>query len=129
VHLTFTAELTDFPKGISPALLSVENTVIPALRNCVNLTSCRWTRDGTLSNDILEVLQSPDRVPLRVLEINANSRGFYDASKLLEFTDLTKLALILPDEEMIIRLPDWCERIGGTLRELTIIRKVGTGLP
>lgn len=129
MQLTSTAELTDFPKGISPALLSIENTLIPALRNCVNLSSCRWTRDGTLSNDVLETLQSPDRVPLRVLEINANSRGFYDASKLLGFTSLTKLALILPDAETTIRLPVWCEHLGGTLKELTIIRKASNRLP
>jgi hypothetical protein len=129
VHLTSTVELTDFPKGISSVHLSIEKTVIPALRNCVNLSSCRWTRDGTLSNDILEILQSPNRVPLRVLAINATSRGFYDASKLLGFTGLTKLILILPDAEMVNQLPAWCERIGGTLKELSIIRKARTRLP
>lgn len=128
MYLTSIAELTDFPKGISLELLSIENTVIPALRNCINLSSCRWTRDGTLSDDILGILQSPDRVPLRVLEINANSRSFYDASKLLSFTSLTKLSLILPDAETIIGLPVWCEQIGGTLKELTIIQKASTRL-
>jgi hypothetical protein len=59
-----------------------------------------------------------------VLEINAKSGGFYNAELLLGFVELNKLVLILPDSETVARLGRWSEKIGGTLRELSIIRKV-----
>lgn len=123
--LPVTPELTDFPKGLSAELTSVRGHIEAALLNCVNLRSLRWTRDGTLSDEVLDALQQRQGTPITELEINAKSRGFYDPSLLLRFSRLTKLVLILPDLDTVARLSSWCELIGPTLEELSIIQKVG----
>lgn len=90
------------------------------LRNCINLRSCRWTRDGTISDEILHILR---RQQLKDLEINANPKGYFTPSTLLGFKNLERLTLIMPDSQIIRLLPRWCSFTGHSLRTLSIICK------
>lgn len=96
---------------------------LKGIRNCVNLRSCTWTRDGSLSNGIIVVLQ--DARHLAELEINGHSgRWFFDARLLSGFRHLRKISLIMPDSEVLSRLPLWTQNTTATLRHLTLICKV-----
>ncbi|PVG03903.1 hypothetical protein CPB86DRAFT_694452 [Serendipita vermifera] len=104
----------------------IEEYIIPAISNCINLSRCRWTRDGTISGDVLLALQSEGRTPLLELEINGHSGRFYNPSTLTNFKYLTKLMLIMPDTPTARQLASWCSNLQGTLKELSIICQNGT---
>jgi hypothetical protein len=121
--LACTLELRVFPKGVSQETSDLENHLIQGLFNCINLNSCVWTRDGSLTNDILLTLQAPNRANLKELEINAHSNHLYDASLLPNFASLRRLVLIMPDADTVKHLTDWCANLGESLRELSVICK------
>jgi len=116
-------DLRWFPKILLPHNAEQNRYIVLALSNCTNLVACKWTRDGTLTDDILRVLQSSPNPPLRELSINGRSGRSYDATTLLDFKHLTKLSLIMPDSDIARYLVDWCRSLGDTLMELTITCK------
>ncbi|KAF7367075.1 F-box domain-containing protein [Mycena sanguinolenta] len=115
-------EIRDFPK-VFKALRrgELEELVVSGLRNCVNLRSCTWTRDGALNSAMLRVLQACDN--LSELEINGHSDGHYDAGILGAFAHLQRVSVIMPSADVVGQLPLWMARTGPQLRSLTLICK------
>ncbi|KAJ7349672.1 hypothetical protein DFH08DRAFT_996922 [Mycena albidolilacea] len=115
-------EIRDFPK-VSTSLGGgdLEELVLAGLKNCVNLRTCTWTRDGALNSAVLRVLQASDT--LDELEINGHSDGHYDASILEGFVHLRRMSLIMPSADVVGRLSTWVARTGPQLQSLTLICK------
>lgn len=87
----------------------------------MNLQSCTWTRDGSLSTEVLRSLQ---RLPRLVdLEINGHSQSQYKADILTRFTALRKMSLIMPSTQVLEILPEWIAATAHTLEHLTLICK------
>src|SRR5882757_2105355 len=85
-------EIRDFPKGLS--MSSYEELLVlcrDGLKNCVNLRTCTWTRDGSVDSWILKALQECPK--LRELELNGNHNS-HDAIILRKFKNLEKISLI-----------------------------------
>lgn len=129
-------EIRDFPKR--QLTEEVVNDILQGLRNCSNLRSCTWTRDGSLTSDILlalsrthsllENIDSPlstTSIPsLRELEINGHHSHLFDPKLLLQFQWLTKISIIVPTLEVIRVLEEWVQILQGTLKSLNLICKV-----
>ncbi|GBE89773.1 hypothetical protein BKA93DRAFT_793618 [Sparassis latifolia] len=114
--------ICDFPKALQSA--DQENVLDICLRgiiNCVNLKSCTWTRDGSLTSSVLEALLFCTQ--LKELEINGSHHGRYDPSILARFSRLRKITLIMPSSAVINTLPCWMRYTGDTLRHLSLICK------
>ncbi|KAI0341442.1 hypothetical protein BDW22DRAFT_1408085 [Trametopsis cervina] len=110
----------DFPKAVAPAERdNIMAICLRGLQNCTNLTTFLWTRDGSLSTSILDVLSPLPH--LAELEINGHSDGHYDPAVLLQLNRLRKITLILPGSGIMDILPVWAARTAGTLRHLTLI--------
>lgn len=118
-------EIRDFPKGHS-SYSYLLGLCVEGIKNCKNLKSCIWTRDGSLHTDILESLCS-DCAQLEELEINGSS-GSYDPAVLPRFQKLKNISLIMPSTPVLDALPAWMSATRATLRSLTIICKVWNGL-
>ncbi|KIK96882.1 hypothetical protein PAXRUDRAFT_137464 [Paxillus rubicundulus Ve08.2h10] len=117
-------EIRDFPKALSAAgHLDLLQLCIKGIRNCVNLRSCTWTRDGSLHSAVLKSLR--DCPQLQELEINGNSNQ-YDPILLTQFLNLSKISLIMPSARVLDIFPSWISIAGATLRSLTIICKEST---
>ncbi|KAJ3829552.1 hypothetical protein EV361DRAFT_791836 [Lentinula raphanica] len=113
-------ELRDFPKFFKIAEeADTMDLVARGLKNCINLRSCTWTRDGSLNSQILDALQCS----LQELEINGHDAGHYDPQLLLRFVDLRKISLIMPSSSVISVLHPWLQRTGSSITSLTIICK------
>lgn len=55
------SEIRDFPKsllGTSPSYLALLHNCMIGLQNCTTLKSCTWTRDGSLTSEILNALST-----------------------------------------------------------------------
>lgn len=117
-------ELRDFPKAIysSESYEALNKSCLRGLSNCATLRSCTWTRDHTLSSEILEVLSNCPA--LRELEINGHATGTYNPQLLLRFGSLAKISLIMPSADVVEILPNWVEKTGKTLTALHILCKV-----
>ena len=129
----------------------VFDDVLLGLKNCVNLRCCVWTRDGSLTSEILQALlcastnvepnPGVEDIPLeyfrkeelmgrlenrglRELEINGRDGGFYDHTLLLGFVGLERISLIMPSVAVVSLLPKWTSLNHNTLRKLTLICKV-----
>ncbi|KAK7047461.1 hypothetical protein VNI00_006692 [Paramarasmius palmivorus] len=114
-------EIRDFPKAlVGESGADQRRHVIQGLKNCTKLSSCTWTRDGSLDSDVLEALNHSS---LKELEINGHNQGFYDPKILLRFHDLQKISVIMPSPAVVQTLSPWLERTGEALRNLTIICK------
>jgi hypothetical protein len=116
-------EIRVFPKGLP----SLEHTklldlCIRGIRNCINLRSCAWTRDGSLGSTILQALQQCPQ--LKELEINGHDSGYFNPIILAQFSKLSRISLIMPSAQVVEVLPSWISTTGPTLRNLTIICKV-----
>ncbi|KII93204.1 hypothetical protein PLICRDRAFT_151711 [Plicaturopsis crispa FD-325 SS-3] len=115
--------IRDFPKALGFAYVDdTQSMCIEGIKNCVNLESCTWTRDGSLNTSILNALKQCSS--LRDLEINGHSEGYYAASVLPQFVPLRKISLIMPSLAVIRSLPKWTKATGHTLKSLTLICKV-----
>ncbi|KAJ7349851.1 hypothetical protein DFH08DRAFT_958799 [Mycena albidolilacea] len=101
--------IRDFPK-VSTSLGGgdLEELVLAGLKNCVNLCTCTWTRDGALNSAVLRVLQASDT--LAELEINGHSDGPTRASS-------------RASADVVGRMSTWVARTGPQLRSLTLICK------
>ena len=119
-------DLRSFPKGY----LEDQDfeTILTGLRHCVCLRSLTWTRDGTLSDEIFDAVldaSSPGSSMISDLQINGNNTGHYKASRLLAFSSLRKLTLIMPSRDVMSALEFWTSKISSTLQDLSLICKVG----
>lgn len=122
-------EIRDFPKATLNLSASfgegsnVHDIVRAGLLNCVGLRSCVWTRDGSLSSDILEALTV---IPsLRSLEFNGHSQGQYDPKLLEHFQSLEKIVMIMPSSPVIQHFRGLVGgKAGEKMNSLTIICKV-----
>ncbi|KDQ18363.1 hypothetical protein BOTBODRAFT_185011 [Botryobasidium botryosum FD-172 SS1] len=102
--------------------LSFQDDCIRALKNCVNLRTCTWTRDGTLTTPIIQALHALPH--LEEVELNGASQGRYDPESLKGLLRLQRLRLIMPSWDLLhFVLPAWISNIGTNLRVLTIISK------
>ncbi|KAH8102069.1 hypothetical protein BXZ70DRAFT_1016133, partial [Cristinia sonorae] len=115
-------ELTirDFPRTLQVSQ-HAENIrlCLNGIRNCVNLRTCTWTRDGSLSNEILQSLH--DLPSLTGLEINGNSEMHYHPAILPAFRYLHRLCVIMPSPSVCEVLPQWFRETGTTLKKLSLI--------
>ncbi|CCM00826.1 uncharacterized protein FIBRA_02868 [Fibroporia radiculosa] len=119
------AVIRDFPKALqSSDYDNVLSICLQGIQNCVNLRSCTWTRDGSLTTEILEALLHCSH--LEELEINGRYEGHYDPITLLGFTHLRRLSLIMPSARVIEMLPAWISVTGASLRHLSLICKSST---
>ncbi|KAF9484062.1 hypothetical protein BDN70DRAFT_872961 [Pholiota conissans] len=114
-------EIRDFPKAITAVDNDILNLVLRGLKNCVNLTSCIWTRDGSLNSDFLRALQCCGK--LRRLEFNGHNEGHYDARFLMGFTQLERILIIMPSPAVVSQIKPWLSVTGATLRSFTLICK------
>ncbi|THU86166.1 hypothetical protein K435DRAFT_684186 [Dendrothele bispora CBS 962.96] len=135
-------EIRDFPKSLSPTIslepsppssssssppesIDITTLITTALSNCPHLRSCTWTRDGSLSTEILLALQTHCK-ELEELEINGHSGGGnYDARTLVGFKELRKVRLIMPGAGVVMRLREWIGGMTeGRLKHLTLVCKL-----
>lgn len=139
-------EIRDFAKNLifsadeRAKLVFVD--VLRGLKNCINLRWCTWTRDGSLTSEILEALlcggsssfegqPEPELLTarplvnckLRALEINGHDEGLYDRNLLLGFVGLERISLIMPTASVASLLPSWTLLNHAKLRSLTLICK------
>ncbi|EAU85752.2 hypothetical protein CC1G_04969 [Coprinopsis cinerea okayama7 len=114
-------EIRDFPKAIISSEEDILNLVVKGLQNCSNLHACTWTRDGTLSSDILGALCCSSS--LQEIELNGHSQGQYDPQILSRFRNLTKISLIMPSGAVISQLTSMLRCSGEKLKHLTVICK------
>ncbi|KAJ2933813.1 hypothetical protein H1R20_g3261, partial [Candolleomyces eurysporus] len=119
--LSALTEIRDFPKAILNSEGDIPELVLKGLKNCRNLHSCTWTRDGSLSSEILGALSSASE--LRELEFNGHSQGQYDPRMLCQFKALSKISVIMPSSAVISQLRSMFEVSGYHLRHLTVICK------
>ncbi|KAH7337636.1 hypothetical protein B0J17DRAFT_663691 [Rhizoctonia solani] len=117
-------ELRDFPNLLNfDERHRILALATQAISNCVNLRSCSWTRDKTLSTSVLQELAGLKS--LRELEINAKPGAFgaWVAEDLLSFRGLQSLTLIMPARPVVELLPKWSAKNKDTLQSLVIICK------
>lgn len=68
--------IRDFPKslfGTSPSYLALLHDCTVGLQNCTNLTSCTWTRDGSLTSEILNALSTCHVTPVLAQDLRSLS--------------------------------------------------------
>ncbi|KIJ91199.1 hypothetical protein K443DRAFT_115368 [Laccaria amethystina LaAM-08-1] len=112
-------EIREFPKSLSNSGITILNTFSKGLRNCTSLRGCTWTRDGSLSSEILMALHSLQE--LQELEINGNSDGNYNPVYLSHFTRLTKISIIMPRLSVLSQLTAWLPLTAQSLNSFTLI--------
>jgi len=117
--------------------------ILQGLQNCTNLRSCTWTRDGSLTSDILLALLNPSQsstrgshllssLPssstpghqLRELEINGHHSNLYNPKLLLNFRCLERICIIMPTLEVVQILEEWVKVVQESLKSLDVICKV-----
>ncbi|KAK2460845.1 hypothetical protein APHAL10511_007315 [Amanita phalloides] len=147
-------EIRDFAKNLrlqaDDHSKRVFDDVLQGLKNCVNLHRCTWTRDGSLTSEILQALLSAsanveqrcetrevsgecneqsivqENRNLRELEINGHDEGLYDRTLLLGFVGLKRISLIMASAAVVSLLPMWTSLNHNTLRRLTLVCKVSS---
>ncbi|CAE6506020.1 unnamed protein product [Rhizoctonia solani] len=126
-HLAFhvkALEFRDFPTHLSSdGRHRIIALATQAISNCINLRSCSWTRDRTLSTSVLQRLA--ELKLLKELEINAKPGAFgaWIPEDLLAFRGLQSLTLIMPARSVVELLPEWTAKNRDTLESLVIICK------
>ena len=122
-HINPLLVIRDFPRTLSSTEPDeIAQISLRAISNCTNLQSCTWTRDGTLSTEILTALSQAEH--LTELEINGRNEGCYDQRVLRSFTRLHKMTLIMPSSSMAAMMPHWTANGFSSLRHLTLICRV-----
>ena len=117
-------ELRDFPRisWLRTRNAHLIDLAVDAIKNCVNLQSCTWTRDGTCTTELLEQLSACPK--LTELELNGHHTYSYSPDALHKFEHLQKLRIIMPSKEVVFALPRLFERNCHHLRSVSIICKV-----
>ncbi|KAN0116626.1 hypothetical protein V8E52_005770 [Russula decolorans] len=116
-------EIRDFPKRYGVGFLDEQsiNTFIKGLENCVHLKACIWTRDGSLTSEILTCLaRCPD---LTDITLNGGYSPHYESMDLVQLLHPRKISLIMPSMSVVRILPHWLRAIGQSLTSLSLICK------
>ena len=122
------AAIRDFMRGTpSDEREELLDLCVQALRNCTNLHGCAWTRDGSLSTEMLHALSEAQE--LYSLEINGHHEHSYDPAVLRNITHLQKLTVIMPSAAVLGVLPSWAAALSANLSHLVLFCKVGSTLP
>lgn len=122
-HRLVNPEIRDYPKGLSAEEGDrLTSTCLSAISHCINLRSCVWTRDGSLTTPILKTLATCPQ--LKELTINGHSEGHYHPEVLQGLTRLKSLTIIMPSPAIFSLLPAWSEVLGQTLNHFSLICKV-----
>ena len=87
----------------------------------MNLGAVTWTRDGSLTDEIISILATKR---IRHLEFNAHAGSYYHPESLMRFSFLTTLILLMPDRKTIDILPQWIRATGESVRSITFLCKV-----
>jgi hypothetical protein len=96
------------------------------LENCVHLRGCTWTREGSLTSDILKSL---GRCPeLSDVTINGQYSWQYEPMDLVQILRLGKISLIMPSISVLDILPRWLQVTGQSLTNLALICKARLSL-
>jgi hypothetical protein len=96
------------------------------LENCVHLKGCTWTREGSLTSDILKSL---GRCPeLNDITINGQYSWQYEPMDLVRILRLSKISLIMPSMSVLEILPRWLQVTGRSLTTLALICKARLSL-
>jgi len=91
------------------------------LENCVRLKACTWTRDGSVTSDILRSLaKCPE---LTDITINGAHSWNYQPVDLVQLLRLNKISLIMPSASVLKILPRWVQATGQSLTSLTLFCK------
>jgi hypothetical protein len=97
------------------------NTVTKGLENCVHLKAFTWTRDGSLTSEILTALA---RCPeLTDITLNGDYSPYYEPTDLVQLHRPRKISLIMPSKFVVGILPHWLRAIGQSLTSLSLICK------
>lgn len=119
---TFSA-IRDFPRALKVVeRAQLLETCLQGIQNCVNLRACTWTRDGSLSDDLLQALCQLSA--FTDLEINGHNERQYSPLTLAQFVRLRRLCLIMPSTAVCEVLPHWLRTTGPSLQRLTLIDRV-----
>ncbi|KZV67676.1 hypothetical protein PENSPDRAFT_611087 [Peniophora sp. CONT] len=115
-------EVGDFPKGLHAEQDdALRESCIRGLQNARHLRAVTWTRDGSLTSEILQALAQCTE--LRSISMNGNSSGHYDPRELLNLTQLNSVSVVMPGSGVIDIFPSWMQVVGQKLRSLTLICK------
>jgi hypothetical protein len=116
-------EIRDFPKALdSVSYAELVHACVAGIQNCIALTTCTWTRDGSMTSDILEALATLPS--LKNLTINGHNAGYYEPASLLLFKNVKKVSIIMPSPDVVRILRPWITGVGGRLTALTLVCKV-----
>jgi len=120
-------EIRDFPKGLyDDQLDSLIDSCLRGIANTINLRSCAWTRDGSLSSSILLAILKHRQ--LQELEINGHRHRNCDHTILPQFTSVRRIKLVMPSPPVLEVLPAWLKSLKNPLQSLSIVCKVCTTL-
>jgi hypothetical protein len=90
-----------------------------------SLSSLTWTRDSTLSSNMLETLATLPK--LRRIEINGHSIGIFDPKLLWKLGQIKEISVVLPDRDVVMAIAGLAillHESGGGLEGLEIIAQV-----
>ncbi|KAF8470403.1 hypothetical protein DFH94DRAFT_208822 [Russula ochroleuca] len=121
-------EIRDFPKryGVSFSDEQSMDIYTKGLENCVHLKACTWTRDGSLTSEILSCL---GRCPeLTDIAINGGHSRHYQPMELVQLHHLRKISLIMPSIPVLMILSHWLQTIGRSLTSLSLVCKRDTSI-
>jgi hypothetical protein len=88
------------------------------LENCVHLKICIWTRDGSLTSEILSSLGKCSELT----DVTFNG-GYYKPMDFVQLLRLRKISLIMPSASALSILPRWLWAIGRSLTSLSLVCK------
>ncbi|KAF8607315.1 hypothetical protein BDV93DRAFT_468045 [Ceratobasidium sp. AG-I] len=117
-------DFRDFPTHLTvDEHYRLEALAVKAIEKCTNLRSCTWTRDGSLTTQIIRRLGNLKN--LKELEINGRpgSWGEWVSQDLFLFSGLQSLTLIMPARAVANIVPSWVAQNAETLESLVIICK------
>ncbi|KAH9968190.1 hypothetical protein BC827DRAFT_1170911 [Russula dissimulans] len=122
-RLVHQLEIRDFPKGPDFQDFGVHfwGRYPLGLENCVRLKVCTWTRDGSVTSDMLRSLaKCPE---LTDITINGAYSRDYQPVDLVQLLRLNKISLIMPSASVLEILPRWVQATGQSLTSLTLVCK------
>ncbi|VDB86402.1 unnamed protein product [Peniophora sp. CBMAI 1063] len=115
-------EIGDFPKGLHAEQDdALRESCIRGLRNTKHLRAVTWTRDGSLTSEIIQTLAQCTE--LRSISFNGNSASHYNPRELLKLTRLESISVVMPSAGVTNLFHHWMRATGRTLRSLTLICK------
>ena len=95
--------------------------IYKGLKNCVHLNAYTWTRDRTMTSEILLCLGMCTE--LTDITFNGGYSRLYDPMDLVQLRRLRKISLIMPSLGVLSILPHWLQGIGRSLTSLSLVCK------